>query len=125
MREQDIVNFVVLNRNSGISYQEIIDDIAVIGNIVLSKPAAMRIYKTHKVGKEIAKTLNLEPSAKILRDRERRKEQRAEFVRLREKNKLWFAWYSRLQNAAGCVGSSWDETIDIIHNMKTEKDKTS
>ena len=80
MNDKDVVNYVRECRENHICYQSIADTLHI------SKPAAQRIFETGKVGKEIAKTLNLEPSAKILRDRERRKEQKNEIMRLRAEN---------------------------------------
>ena len=52
----------------------------------MSKPAVGRIIKGEKPKSRTCEKMNLEPSAKILRDRERRKEQKNEIMRLRAEN---------------------------------------
>ena len=68
MNASDTVDYVKICRDSGMSYQAIADELGI------TKPAARRIFETGKIGCNVAKTLNLDPTKKQLRDRARRAE---------------------------------------------------
>jgi len=81
MKLDELRTKIELHREmGGWTYQELADEMGI------SKAMVKLIENGHKPGPEICKKLNLEPSAKVLRDRARRKNQRDELKRLREEN---------------------------------------
>lgn len=100
--------------SAGECYQAIADDLGI------SKAMAHQIEHGHKPGPDVAKKLKLDPSAKVLRDRDRRKAQREELERLRIENeamelalrkiKQWIKYYP----IETFKEPNWKEVRDVL-----------
>jgi transcriptional regulator with XRE-family HTH domain len=64
-------------RENGWKYHDLAEELGI------TKGMVQLIERGHKPGPEVSAKLGLEPSAKVLRDRARRKKQRDELLRLR------------------------------------------
>ena len=73
MKLDELCRYVKRCREIDMTYQQIADDLHV------SKAMARLLEQGHKPGPEVSAKLGLEPSAKVLRDRARRKKQRDEY----------------------------------------------